>query len=736
MDEGSKQGKIDPDIMNNIFRGVHSLKGLAGMFGMTKLSEFAHHLENLLDSMRLGKVRISSEMLDILFEALETFNSLTDEISQMIESGEEQNIVDTSGLLEKIRVAASQKVEEDEQDISAIVDLDPMIIESLMEYERFRLKENIRLGNKVFRVYASFDLMSFDQNLADLTENLKGKGEVIGTLPSADSDDDSNIDFNIIMASDSPEDELKKTFETDNIKVFSASKSSSAAAAKPAAVAAEEKPDQPSSAEPEPEIKKKPPKTAKEPLTDGDMIVPGPPAAEAAKEAVKLSKKAAAQPEYPKEIQDVLKNEAKPRKPKDKKEPSGGEEATKMSSLRSVSQTVRVDIKKLDLLMNIVGELVLSKTKLTKISDQLKLQVGFTGLAVDLYKETRQLERQLDELQNGVMEVRMVQVRQVFDKLSRVVRKISRDAGKEINFEISGADTELDKLIIEELSDPLMHLIRNCIDHGIEFPQERAKNGKPEAGTIWVSAFQKGNHVIIEIRDDGAGLNTEKIAQIAVKKELVEEEKISELSVRDINNFIFLPGFSTKEKVTEISGRGVGMDVVKTNISNLSGMIDVQSEQGIGTVFTITLPITLAIIKALIIESNTKVYAIPLNAVIEILTISKDEILTIERREVIQLRGQTVPLMRLSDLFHLRSEQNYDQNRFFTIIVGLAQNKLGIIVDKMLDQQDIVIKPLGKVLSKIKGFAGATDLGNQQTILVLDIGALIEEALRQYQMEG
>ncbi len=356
------------------------------------------------------------------------------------------------------------------------------------------------------------------------------------------------------------------------------------------------------------------------------------------------------------------------------------------------------------------------------------MEQGFQGFAVDLYKECRQFDRKLDELQDGVMEVRMVQLRQIFDKLSRVVRKISRDAGKEINFHITGADTELDKLIVEELSDPLMHIIRNCIDHGIEIPTKRVENEKKEAGNVWIRAYQKGNHVIMEVEDDGSGLDYEKIGNIAVERGLIEPEKLTELSKREIFNFIFLPGFSTKQEISEISGRGVGMDVVKTNISNLSGIIDIQSDKGVGTKITMTLPITLAIIKALIIRICHNIYAISLNSVLEIIVINSQDIRTIEKKEVIQLRGDTLPLLRLSKLFNVDSPNEYHE-KLFVIVVGLAQNRLGIIVDQLLDQQDIVIKPLGPVLSTIKGIAGATDLGNHQTILVLDIGALIEEAL-------
>jgi len=399
-------------------------------------------------------------------------------------------------------------------------------------------------------------------------------------------------------------------------------------------------------------------------------------------------------------------------------------------SLKSVAQTVRVDIRKLDHLMNIIGELAIAKAGFQTIYDGVKTDRSQKKLTRALQHELRAFTRRLDELQSGILEVRMVPLGQVFDKLSRVVRKISRDAGKEIRLGIAGADTELDKLIVEELSDPLMHVIRNCIDHGIERPEVRLKAGKPESGTISISAEQRGNHVVITVEDDGAGLDEKKLVERAVEHGVVAAAQAGEMSRRDIFNLIFLPGLSTKEVVDEMSGRGVGMDVVKTNIARLSGIIDVESEPGQGTRLTITLPITLAIIQALVVRAAGRTYAMPLNSVLESLRITRQDIATVERREVMTLRGQTLPLARLERLFALdRGEQAPAPPRQFVVVVGLAQHRIGLCVDELVGQQDIVIKPLGKVLAGVPGIAGATELDGKKTVLVLDVAAIVEEAV-------
>jgi len=405
------------------------------------------------------------------------------------------------------------------------------------------------------------------------------------------------------------------------------------------------------------------------------------------------------------------------------------DDATELS-LKSVAQTVRVDIRKLDHLMNIVGELAIARSGFQAVLDTLKGDRAQSKLARALHHELRTLDRKLDELQQGILDVRMVPLGQVFEKLSRVVRKISRDALKEIRLQITGADTELDKLIVEELSDPLMHVIRNCIDHGIERPEARKAAGKPEAGTIAISAEQRGNHVVIEIEDDGAGIDEKGLLRSAVERGAIDPGLAADLTQRDVLNLIFVPGVSTKESADEMSGRGVGMDVVKTNIARLSGIIDVTSEAGLGTRFTITLPITLAIIQALIVRSAGRTFAIPLNSVLESLRVTVNDVMTIERREVMGLRGQTLPLARLERVFALARDQNSLQPaRQFVVVVGLAQHRIGLLVDELLGQQDIVIKPLGRALEKVPGIAGATELGGKRTVLVLDVAAIVEEAV-------
>lgn len=402
--------------------------------------------------------------------------------------------------------------------------------------------------------------------------------------------------------------------------------------------------------------------------------------------------------------------------------------------LKSVSNTVRVDIYKLDSLMNTVGEMHLIKNIVGRIVRELKGIQGLSRLSADLLKAQRSLDRKLNDLQEGILEVRMVPIGQIFTRLAQVVRNYSKEAGKEIEFQISGEETELDKLMIEDIADPLMHLVRNAIDHGIEPPDVRRRQGKPEEGIVRLSAFPKGNHVVIMVEDDGAGIDPRKLLASAAARGVVgpDHRLDPEADRKEILDLIFLPGFTTRETVTEISGRGVGMDVVKKNVSRLSGLIDIETEPGEGTTFTLTLPITLAIIKALIVEAGGQVFAVPLSSVLEIVQVSEDQVETVETREVISIRDETIPLLRLQQAFNLPAGENGPS--LYLIVVGLAERRLGIVVDLLRDQQEIVIKPLGKRLSNLKGIAGATELGDRRgVVLVLDVESLMEGALKRAQ---
>ena len=682
-------GRDDPDVINDAFRQVHTLKGLSALFGVQRIVHLSQNLENLLDSLRLGKVPLSPEVLDLLFEAVDLYQRLIAEL------GREGGSKDAGGpevddLVLRLDRVARKRPDEGK---AALADfqLDPAILSVLTEYEEHRLRENVKAGRSLYRIHASFDLMVIDKGLEDLKARLKPVGEVITYLPSAEGGAENRIDLDVVLGASALPREVEAALAGLDVTVHEVPR----AAASPRAAFPPPDPARASVAAPRAPMGVPPGLFP----TDKPSVPPAPP---------------------PRRKTGV---------PTSSESTVGEADGT----LRSVAQTVRVDIRKLDHLMNVVGELAVARAGIQGIVDRIREIQGMSDLATSLFRESRAFERKLDELQAGILEVRMVPLGQVFDKLQRVVRKISRDAGKEIRFVISGADTELDKLIVEELSDPLMHVIRNSIDHGIEMPERRLSAGKPEAGTIAVSAYQKGNHVVIDVADDGQGLDQERLIKAAVARGALSELAAAELDRREIYNLIFLPGVSTKEKADEISGRGVGMDVVKTNISKLSGIIDVASERGHGTKLSITLPITLAIIQALVVRVTGHTYALPLNSVLESIIIEPAEVRTIEQKDVITLRGQTLPLVRLSDVFRLEHvvprRETGAVDKLFVVVVGMAQHRIGLIVDDLIGQQDIVIKPLGRALRDVAGIAGATELGGQQTVLVLDVAALVEETL-------
>jgi len=649
----AESGDSNPDTINGIFRGAHSLKGISGMFGFADISELSHHMENLLDQLRLGKLSLSTGLIEVLFNSLETLTVLVNGKAE-----NEDFTVDLQPLIEAINGVLGGT------DSTAkpleFLGLDRALLSVLTEYEEHRLLDNVTKGRTILRILANFSLASFDQDLADLTDTLRQLGEVISTLPSP-GDGNDKIAFQILFGTKLPARDLTAKLDLEDVSV--------------------------------------------EQIGSGPAPNSQPTASDAEQDEFALEDAAG-----------MVSTAGDP-------EPAAADEA---SSLRSISRTVRVDIEKLDNLMNIVGELVLSKGAISRLVEEIKNHVP-SALSTDLHKATRILERRLDDLQAGVMEVRMVPISQLFEKMSRIVRRVANEHEKKVSLDIRGADTELDKLIVEDLTDPLVHIIRNAIDHGIETPAERQALGKPEKATICLWASQKGNHVVIEVKDDGHGIDTNQVRRKAVAKGLISAD--AELSKEEIYELLFIPGFSTRDQVSDLSGRGVGMDVVKNNISALSGMIEIDSEPGQGTSMIITLPITLAIIKALIVKTCEKTYAIPINSVLETLMIDPQQIETIEKREVMELRKSTLPLMRLADVFEL-SKPDQQNGQCFAAVVGMAEKRLGIVVDELLGQQDVVIKSLGSALSFVRGIAGAADLGSQKTILVLDVGGLMNEALR------
>ena len=380
-------------------------------------------------------------------------------------------------------------------------------------------------------------------------------------------------------------------------------------------------------------------------------------------------------------------------------------------------QSVRVDIDKLDALLNLVGELVINKTRLE--------QIGLTHKLVDLVETIEQMDRVTTDLQSVVMKVRMVSVGQVFNRFPRMVRDLSHGLGKEINLIIQGEETELDRTVIDEIGDPLVHLLRNSIDHGIETPEERQAKGKNPIGEVRLIARYEGNNVIIMVEDDGKGINPEIIKGIAVKKELITQAEADKMDMNEAVKMVFLPGFSTAEVVTDVSGRGVGMDAVKNKIESLGGMVDVETKVNEGSKFKIRLPLTLAIIQALLVNVSDEIYAIPLGSIDSTINIKSSDLKTVQNKEVILLRGQIIPIVRLAHVLNI-PETVEQQDELFIVIVHIGDLKAGVIVDNLIGQQEIVIKSLGKLLAGIKVIAGATILGNGQVALILDIASLIQ----------
>ncbi|MDL0101803.1 hybrid sensor histidine kinase/response regulator [Campylobacter felis] len=408
---------------------------------------------------------------------------------------------------------------------------------------------------------------------------------------------------------------------------------------------------------------------------------------------------------------------------------TGGEKKVPASGGGSggMDQTIRVEVKRLDHLMNLIGELVLGKNRLLKIYDDVEERYEGEKFLEELNQVVSQLSIITTDVQLAVMKTRMQPIAKVFNKFPRVVRDLSRELGKQIELEITGEETELDKSIVEEIGDPIMHMIRNSCDHGVEDPATRKANGKPERGVVQLKAYNEGNHIVVEIIDDGKGLDVNELKIKALEKNLITEKEAGQMTDKEAFALIFKPGFSTAAKVTNVSGRGVGMDVVKTNIEKLNGVIEIDSELGKGSSFKLKIPLTLAIIQSLLVGTQEEFYAIPLASVLETVRVPIDNIYTIEGKNVLRLREEVLSLVRLSDVFGVKQVlESGDQT--YVVIIGVAESKLGIIVDTLVGQEEIVIKSMGDYLQNIQGIAGATIRGDGRVTLIIDVGAMMDMA--------
>ncbi len=671
-DQRHGPNEVDPDLVNRIFRSAHSLKGLAGMFGLDAISELSHRLEDILDSLRLGRVAFDSPAVGLLDDGVALLASMMTRLERG-EGSPEEELRMARAFIAQIESAIAEPEESTSDELDGL-DLDPSLLRALTEYEEHRLRENIRRGRHLSLVDSTFEIIAFEEGLAELSAAVREVGEVVSTLPSPGAAPESQIRFSLLVATDIEVERLTARIDLPNTEVQAVHRGQADGAQGAPSAETRPAPEAP-------------------PSDDGASETTN---AEAASNA----------PVAPE---------------------GGGSEAPEIESLRSISDTVRVDIRKLDELMNLVGELVIQRNAIGSVAQRLTQDAQTARLGAELVKTHKTLDRKLKELQAGVLDVRMVPLRQIFEKLSRVVRRLRRDLGKEVELEFKGADTELDKLIVEQLVDPLVHIVRNAFDHALESPDERVAAGKQSQGRIRVSAFQRGNHVVIEVEDDGRGMNPDAIRAKAIARGTISEQ--DSLTDKEVLNLVFEAGLSTAEQVSATSGRGVGMDVVRNNLAEMGGMVDLSSTPGMGTTVTITLPITLAIIQALIVAIGDERFAIPLNSVLETMIVEPEQIGRSEGREVLNLRGEPLLLRRLGEEFDIPAASR--DERQFVVVLGMGEQRLGLLVDGLEGQQDTVIKPIKGPLQQIRGIAGATELGDRGAILVIDVSAIVGDVIRR-----
>jgi two-component system chemotaxis sensor kinase CheA len=614
------QTYLNPDTINALFRSIHTLKGLSGLFGNTGMTDLSHALESLLDDLRLGKLNVNDHLIDFLFSNLDILRSGV----EAIKDDKEKDFSESINAIKSFR--ESQRESESGVDLKGIID--DSILKVLSEYEEHRLKANVQSGLGIYFIRSIFELETFDTSLEEISQKIKSFGELVSTLPVSADVPDGSIGFNLLFSSTRPAEDL--AIELDD---------------------------------------------------SVDTLI------------------------EPKVLES----------PQEKK---------KERSIKSSTTTVRVDIDKLDRILNTIGELTLTKDAVKRIGGEMTAAFPNSELTRDTLKISQVFERRLIELQEEVLAIRMVPIGQLFSRLAQVIRRHARETGKEISIMLYGEDTELDKSIAEEIIDPMMHLVRNSIDHGLETIEEREQKGKLTTGIISLKAYQTGSYVVIEVFDDGRGIDLEQVKKKAIEKGMLDPN--SEAQKNDLLDLVFMPGLSTKDTASEISGRGVGLDIVKDKLSTLGGFVDVYTEINKGTTFILTIPITLAIIKALIVRVGEERFALPLTAITETVVVEHKDIQTIEWKNVYYIRGEMLPIISLEKIFAIETEQS---EMSFAVVVGSGRRKVGLLVDEILGQQEIVIKSLGEYFKGLTGFAGAAEIGRHEVVLVLDIESVIEKSL-------
>lgn len=663
-----EQDPESEDTINEIFRAAHSLKGMAGTMGYKRMQNLTHDMENVFSEVRNGNIKVGANMIDILFQCLDALEEYLDTIQTTADEGTNEN----EPLIKALNqiLAGSEGEEGDDAPEAEAKDSKAEEAEDgekdkwtqivLGTSEKSVIGKAQEEGKNVFglTVYIQESCILKAARAFLVIKAVEELGEIIVSAPATQDIEDERFgnDFSIIVITDKALEDLTKAAEavSEIETVAGGSIDLSAETSEPKAVPVAEQKQE----------------TAAPVAATGTKVAATP-------TATKQDKKAVV---------------AKP----------------------VVNRTVRVDIEKLDSLMNLVSELIIAKNSLVSRTANNENEVS----------DIEYLESVTTNLHESVMKVRMVPIESVVQKFPRMIRDLQKKLGKKMELYMSGEETELDRTVVDEIGDPLMHLLRNAADHGLENAELRQERGKPEVGSIHLDAYQDGNNVIIEVSDDGGGIDIDSVKQKAIERGVVTPDQAGSMSDKDVMELLFLPSFSTAKEVTDVSGRGVGLDVVKSKIESLSGEVSVKSKYGEGSTWSIRLPLTLAIIQALMVVVGDEKYAISLGSIETIENITNNDINYVQAKEVINLRGTVIPLIRLDEMLDIREERSTSED-LIVVIVRKGEQRAGLIVDELMGQQEIVIKSLGKYISKCKYISGATILGNGEVALIIDANAMI-----------
>lgn len=632
--------KDNPDLLQEIFRIAHTLKGSSGMFGHRPMADLTHAMESLFDLVRQGTIAVNTQVIDSLLHSLDILLVMKDDLANNLDSN-----VDIAPAVKELEAAmGSQSSADSSNENKDAQTASPL---SLDQTATQRLQTAQITGQNIFLVRVTLEEETSWASVRcfQVLQGLSLMGDVITSKPTQEDIEAEKVhgEIQVVISTEHDADTLRAPLVT---------------------------------------------------------------------------------------LEDITEVEIEPYTPPEESA-TGAKDANGESSVRKPgqSQTVRIDVERLDHLMNTIGELVIDRTRILQIGQMLETRYKEDDLVQALGTTTAHVVKVVDELQEDIMKARMLPIGTVFSGFPRMVRDLAQKINKKVEFEIGGQDTEIDRTVIEHIRDPLVHLLRNSVDHGIETPEERAAQGKPEAGTLKLSAYQENSYIIITVEDNGKGIDANRVRESSVKKGIISAEVASRMSDSEAVDLIFSPGASTAEQTTDISGRGVGMDIVKTHIESINGFVKLDTKVGEGTKFTLMLPLTLATVQALLFSVDKTVYAVPLVYVLEAVILEPGEISSIEGKEVIRLRDNVVPLLRLQSVFNSEAQETNARDKTYIVVVRFGDRLVGLCVDSLIELQEVTVKSIGTYMGDVKGVAGVSILGDGQVVLILDIPTLISTSI-------